>query len=171
MSFGSPGTTVTGPTTGFSLEWCMLLCVKVHVDRMLKNAKNDWGLLKTQVDFLKILMHMGRQSSTREKTNTLAYVFQPMSLCNQNTHNQMQWGQKGPGVVMAAGNFSWSSDARWIPIPVSWPKSQETHTGNGVTQQDCNVSAKKTTKPNTAECTRLMVYCVLTYLFCVNWSP
>ncbi len=46
--------------------------------------------------------------------------------------------------VKLNGKFSWSSEAWSVPIPVPWPESQETHTGNGFTQQDHNASSKKT---------------------------
>lgn len=48
--------------------------------------------------------------------------------------------------VKLNGKFSWSSEARSVPIPVPWPESQETHTGNGFTQQDPQCFLQKNRK-------------------------
>lgn len=59
-----------------------------------------------------------------------------------HTQSQAKRAQRAKAVILG-GRFSWSSEAWLVPIPVPWPESQETHTGNSFTQQDRNASSQK----------------------------
>lgn len=78
----------------------------------------------------------------RTQTHTRASICRLYShVCIQTTQSQVRRAWRAQGVKLD-GKF-WSSEAHSVPKPVPWLESQESHTGNGFTQQDHNACAKK----------------------------